>query len=87
VSDLCRITEGIFAEFCEAIGIAHLKDYEEKMLVEARVRRSPSTATQTQQDQAKKRTEYTRQISALKSQLEYEASRDTKSQSALALPE
>ena len=65
-ADIDKIHDEIFGAFCKSIGVAHIRDYEEKALVEVK-------------EMAKKRTEFTKQVAALKTQLEYESSRDTKS--------
>ncbi len=76
----------VYAEFCQSIGVAHIREYEEKLLSEVKVGSCAggsggyTTDRMCVQEQAKKRSEFAKQIAALKTQLEYEASRDTAGQ-------
>lgn len=59
-----RVEDEVFANFCDQIGVANIRQYEEKEL-------------RAQQERAKKRLEFENQKSRLANQLEYEGSRDT----------
>ncbi|XP_077988808.1 structural maintenance of chromosomes protein 1A-like [Glandiceps talaboti] len=59
-----KVEDEVFADFCLAIGVENIRQYEEKEL-------------RTQQERAKKRLEFENQKSRLTNQLEYERSRDT----------
>ncbi|XP_071504723.1 structural maintenance of chromosomes protein 1A-like [Diadema antillarum] len=59
-----RVEDEVFSNFCAQIGVANIRQYEEKEL-------------RQQQERAKKRLEFENQKSRLVNQLEYERSRDT----------
>ena len=59
-----RVEDEVFAKFCAQIGVANIRQYEEKEL-------------RAQQERAKKRLAFENQKSRLMNQLEYERSRDT----------
>ncbi|XP_022082517.1 structural maintenance of chromosomes protein 1A-like [Acanthaster planci] len=59
-----RVEDEVFADFCRSIGVENIRQYEEKEL-------------RAQQERAKKRLEFENQKSRLVNQLEYERSRDT----------
>ncbi|XP_070559327.1 structural maintenance of chromosomes protein 1A-like [Ptychodera flava] len=59
-----KVEDEVFADFCMAIGVENIRQYEEKEL-------------RTQQERAKKRLEFENQKSRLQNQLDYERSRDT----------
>lgn len=57
------VEDRIFARFCEQIGVANIRQYEEREL-------------KTQQDRAKKKMEFDNQINRIGTQLEYERKRE-----------
>lgn len=57
------VEDRIFASFCESIGVANIRMYEEREL-------------KTQQDRAKKKMEFENQINRITTQLEYERKRE-----------
>jgi len=57
-------TDKVFATFCSEIGVGNIREYEETKLARA-------------EERATKRAEYNKQIVQLRSQLEYERSRNT----------
>ena len=59
-----RVEDEVFEAFCEEIGIANIRQYEEREL-------------QAQEDRAKKRIEFEDQKGRLQNQLEFERTRDT----------
>ena len=59
-----RVEDEVFSDFCGSIGVENIRQYEEKEL-------------RAQQERAKKRLEFENQKSRLGNQLEYERSRDT----------
>ncbi|XP_057376078.1 structural maintenance of chromosomes protein 1A-like [Daphnia carinata] len=59
-----RVEDTVFAEFCSQIGVANIRQYEEREL-------------RTQQERAKKRLEFENQKNRILNQLEFERSRDT----------
>ncbi|KJE94176.1 hypothetical protein CAOG_004858 [Capsaspora owczarzaki ATCC 30864] len=65
-SQLHQKEDAVFADFCKTIGVANIREYEEKQLRVA-------------QERAKRRVEFGNLQSRLRNQLEYERSRDTES--------
>ncbi|EDO49596.1 predicted protein [Nematostella vectensis] len=66
-AEMNQVEDKVFQEFCQTIGVDTIRQYEEKQL-------------KAQQERSKKRLEFTKQESRLQNQLDYERSRDTKSQ-------
>lgn len=58
------VEDRVYADFCRRIGVANIRQYEERELV-------------MQQDRAKKRAEFEQQIDRINSRLDFEKSRDT----------
>ncbi|XP_002735243.1 structural maintenance of chromosomes protein 1A-like [Saccoglossus kowalevskii] len=63
-TNMNKVEDEVFSDFCRAIGVKNIRQYEEKEL-------------RVQQERAKKRLEFENQKSRLANQLEYERSRDT----------
>lgn len=61
-----RVEDDIFADFCQQVGIANIRQYEEREL-------------RSQQERAKKRLEFENHISRIKNQLDFENTKDLKS--------
>ncbi|XP_055958338.1 structural maintenance of chromosomes protein 1A [Patella vulgata] len=59
-----RVEDEVFSDFCQLIGVANIRQYEEREL-------------RVQQDRAKKRLEFENQKFRLQNQIEFEKSRDT----------
>ena len=57
------VEDRIFAKFCKSIGVANIREYEERGL-------------KTQQDRAKKNLEFEKMINNITTQLEYERKRE-----------
>ena len=57
------VEDRIFAKFCKSIGVANIREYEEREL-------------KTQQDRAKKKLEFDNHINRIATQLEYERKRE-----------
>ena len=57
------VEDRIFSKFCDSIGVANIRQYEEREL-------------KTQQDRAKKKMEFDNQINRIATQLEYERKRE-----------
>eukprot|EP00048_Salpingoeca_helianthica_P017482 m.237445 g.237445 ORF g.237445 m.237445 type:complete len:1238 (+) comp21141_c0_seq1:100-3813(+) len=62
--EIDKQTDKIFGAFCKTVKIPNIREYEEKMLTAA-------------QDRARRRTDFRKQIDALRAQVEYESSRNT----------
>lgn len=60
-----RVEDDIFADFCQQVGIANIRQYEEREL-------------RSQQERAKKRLEFENHISRIKNQLDFENTKDLK---------
>lgn len=58
------VEDTVYASFCKKIGVANIRQYEERELV-------------MQQDRAKKRAEFEQQIDRINSRLDFEKSKDT----------
>merc|ERR1712223_1169097 len=61
--EMNNVEDKIFGKFCKNIGVANIRQYEEKEL-------------KTQQDKEKKKLEYENQINRISNQLEYERKRE-----------
>merc|ERR1712043_21465 len=61
--EMNNVEDKIFGKFCKNIGVANIRQYEEKEL-------------KTQQDKEKKKLEYENQINRITNQLEYERKRE-----------
>lgn len=61
-----NVEDDVYAEFCARIGVANIRQFEERELV-------------LQQERAKKRAEYEQQIDRINNNLEFERSKDTSS--------
>ncbi|XP_052870119.1 structural maintenance of chromosomes protein 1A [Anopheles cruzii] len=59
-----NVEDDVYAEFCARIGVANIRQFEERELV-------------LQQERAKKRAEYEQQIDRINNNLEFERSKDT----------
>ncbi|XP_053671358.1 structural maintenance of chromosomes protein 1A [Anopheles nili] len=59
-----NVEDDVYAEFCERIGVANIRQFEERELV-------------LQQERAKKRAEFEQQIDRINNNLEFERSKDT----------
>uniref|UniRef100_A0A1Q3F7A2 Structural maintenance of chromosomes protein n=1 Tax=Culex tarsalis TaxID=7177 RepID=A0A1Q3F7A2_CULTA len=59
-----NVEDDVYAEFCARLGVANIRQFEERELV-------------LQQDRAKKRAEYEQQIDRINNNLEFERSKDT----------
>ena len=59
-----RVEDEVFEAFCEEIGIANIRQYEEREL-------------QAQEDRAKRRMDFDNQKMRLQNQLEFEKTKDT----------
>ena len=66
------VEDELFGDFCQEIGVANIRQYEEREL-------------QVQEDRAKKRLEFENQKLRLQNQLEFERSRDTRGECVVVI--